>query len=144
MSIKEYFKTTVRNFFIIVTLVNVATFLLGSIYQPEARFGYEAFLSPLVYGALSFIPMWIMYSPKELSVKQLLFREALQLVSLEVILILLGFGTNNLSRENVKLILSFACSVLVIYVLVHVISWLLDSRTAKIMTKELEAYQANN
>ena len=64
MKLKEFIKSTLASYFIIVTLVNVATLVLGSIFRPEQRFGYEAFLAPLLYGALGLIPVFIMYSHK--------------------------------------------------------------------------------
>ena len=142
MKLKEFIKSTLASYFIIVTLVNVATLVLGSIYRPEQRFGYEAFLAPLLYGALGLIPVFIMYSPKELTIKQIVIRKIVQLIALEFILVLAGFGRENLKAENLALIASFALSVLIIYVLVHVISWVLNLEMARQLTMDLQSYQS--
>ncbi len=142
MKLKEFIKSTLASYFIIVTLVNVATLVLGSIFRPEQRFGYEAFLAPLLYGALGMIPVFIMYSPKELTIKQIVIRKIVQLIALEFILVLAGFGRENLKAENLALIASFALSVLIIYVLVHVISWVLNLEMARQLTMDLQSYQS--
>ena len=142
MKLMEFIKSTLASYFIIVTLVNVATLVLGSIFRPEQRFGYEAFLAPLLYGALGLIPVFIMYSPKELTIKQIVIRKIVQLIALEFILVLAGFGRENLKAENLALIASFALSVLIIYVLVHVISWVLNLEMARQLTMDLQSYQS--
>lgn len=142
MKLKEFIKSTLASYFIIVTLVNVATLVLGSIFRPEQRFGYEAFLAPLLYGALGLIPVFVMYSPKELTIKQIVIRKIVQLIALEFILVLAGFGRENLKAENLALIASFALSVLIIYVLVHVISWVLNLEMARQLTMDLQSYQS--
>ena len=142
MKLKEFVKSAFASYFIIVTLVNVATLVLGSIFRPEQRFGYEAFLAPLLYGALGLIPVFIMYSPKELTIKQIVTRKMAQLIVLEFILALAGFGRENLKAENLALIASFALSVFIIYMLVHVISWVLNLEMARQLTMDLHSYQS--
>ena len=141
MSFKEHLKSVISQFFVIATLINLATFVLGEIFRPEERFGYDAFLSPLIYAAIALVPMLCMYSKKELTVKQHIFRELLQLISIEVILIFFGLGAESLEPENIALTASFALSVLIIFVLVYVIAWLLDLSTAKKLNSDLKAFQ---
>ena len=142
MSFREHLKSVLSMYFIIVTLINAATYVLGEIFRPDQRFGYEAFLSPLIYAAVALVPILCMYSKKELSFKQHIIREALQLVALEVVLIGFGLGARCLSPENFALTASFALSVLVIFVLVQVIAWLLDMKRAKQLTLDLKAFQS--
>ena len=141
MDKKEYIKTIVRDFFFITTLVNFVIFVLGSLFQPDAQFGYDAFLAPMIYAALSLIPAWITYSPHELTVKELIVRKAIQLAVIEVVLFLLGFGLNHLSAMEPLLIASFGVSVAVVYVLVHLIEWFTASKKAMMLTEELKAFQ---
>ena len=83
-----------------------------------------------------------MYQKKELTVKQHIFRELLQLISIEIILISLGLGVKSLEPENIALTASFALSVLIIYVLVYVIAWLLDLNSAKQINTDLKSFQS--
>lgn len=141
MSFKEHFKAVLSQFFVVATLINLAIFILGEIFRPEERFGYEAFLAPLIYAALSLVPMLLMYSKKELTVKQHIIRELLQLIVVEIILIFFGLGVKSLEPENLPLTSSFALSVFVIYILVYVIAWLLDLNTAKQINNDLKSFQ---
>lgn len=141
MSIKEYGKTMLQDFFVITTFVNIVMFVLGSIYRPGATFSYEILLFPPLYGFLGTIPSWILYSKKELSTRQIVVRKILQVIVLELILVLAIFGGENLSKENIPVITALAISVFLVYVLVSIVSWLLDVRTAKAVMKELSEYQ---
>ena len=60
---------------------------------------------------------------------------------LELILILVIFGGENLCKENIPVITALAISVFLVYVLVNIVSWILDVRTAKAVMKELSEYQ---
>ena len=141
MSLKEYLKSAALHFFIIVTLADVATFAVGMIFRPEEQFGYEAFLTPLIYGALGVLPNLVMCSGRELTVKQLMIRKVIQFLVLELVLITAAFGVKNLKAENMGVITGFAVSVLIIFLLVQIISWLLEVRQAEQMTAELLAWQ---
>lgn len=142
MSFKEHFKSVMSQFFVIATLINIAMFVLGEIFRPDDKFGYEALLAPIIYAAVSLVPMLCMYSKKELTVKQHFFRELLQLISIEFILIFFGLGAKSFDPENLTLTASFALSVFIIYVLVYVIAWLLDLNTAKQINSDLKSFQS--
>ena len=142
MSFKEHLKAVMSQFFVIAALINLAIFILGEIFRPDDKFGYEAFLAPIIYAAISLVPMLCMYSKKELTIKQHIFRELLQLISIEIILIFLGMGSKSLERENLALTSSFALSVFIIYVLVYVIAWLLDLNTARQINTDLKSFQS--
>ena len=66
MSFKEHFKSVMSQFFVIATLINIAMFVLGEIFRPDDKFGYEALLAPIIYAAVSLVPMLCMYSKKKL------------------------------------------------------------------------------
>ena len=142
MSFKEHFKAVLSQFFVVATLINLAIFILGEIFRPEERFGYEAFLAPIIYAALSLVPMLLMYTKKEPTVKQHIVRELLQLIVVEIILIFFGLGVKSLEPENLPLTASFALSVFVIYVLVYIIAWLLDLNTARQINTDLKSFQS--
>lgn len=142
MTFKEHLKSIMSYYFIIVTLINAATYILGEVFRPDERFGYDAFLSPLIYAAIALVPMLCMYSKKELTLKQHIVREIFQLLAIEVILIGFGLGAKCLLPENFPLTASFALSILVIYILVTVITWLLDFRQAKKINSDLKSFQS--
>jgi len=141
MSFREHLKTMFMDFFLITTLVNFAVFILGSIYKNGNLFSYEILLLPPLYGLFGTLPNLILYSKKELTMKKLIIRKVFQVITLEILLILLTFQGENLCLENINIIISFSISVLVIYFLVVFISWILDNKTAKEMMIDLENYQ---
>lgn len=144
MSVREFLKEVLYTYFIVVTLVVVSTFVLGTIFQPEQTFGYEAFLSPLLYGLFGVIPMLIMYSKKELSIKQILIRKVFQLVALEALLLAINARLTSFLPEDRPLFFSFVFSVFIIFVLVHLISFVLDCDQAARMNRDLAQLQENN
>ena len=141
MGIKELLKTMARNFFIITTMVNFAMYFLGTIYRPEMVLPNEVLLYPPLYGLFGTLPSLVLYSSKELSVKQLVIRKVFHLIFLEILLILLTFNGENLCMENMKMIFSLAGSVVVIYILVNLISWFSEKKDADMMTGNLQIYQ---
>ncbi|MCQ2538440.1 MAG: hypothetical protein MJ124_08570 [Lachnospiraceae bacterium] len=143
MSGKEFFREVTRDFFVIVTFCNLAVFVLGSIFKPEARFGYEAFLSPLIYGVLGVLPGVLMYSNHELKIREVIVRKAIQLVFLEAIMYLVVFGIDGMKKEDPRVLVGLGVSVLIIYVLVPIIDWIIDSREAKQLTEDLLEFQKN-
>ncbi|WP_034450731.1 hypothetical protein [Butyrivibrio sp. AE2032] len=140
---KEHIKDNLMNFFIIVTLVNIVIFISGSLMAPEQNLTYTAFLVPIIDGLLGIIPGLVMYSKRELTVKQMIVREIIQLLSIELIILFFTFGFSGFSVEKIPLMITVAVSVAVVYVLVYVIRFFLDIRSAKKMTDDLKAFQAS-
>ncbi len=130
------------NFFIIVTLVNIVIFACGMILMPEQQLTYTAFLVPIIDGLLGIIPGLVMYSKRELTVRQMLIREVIQLLSIEAIILFFTFGFSG--SLNIKYLVVVATSVAVVYVLVIVIRYFLDIRSAKKLTDELKAFQSTH
>ena len=138
---KEHIKDNLMNFFIIVTLVNLVIFISGNLLAPEQKLTYSAFLVPIIDGILGTIPGLVMYSKRELTFKQMMFREIIQLLAIELIIILFTFGFSGFSIGKLHMILVVALSVAVVYVLVTLIRFFLDSRSARKMTDDLKSFQ---
>ena len=141
MSGREFLKQIVTSFFVVVTLVTIAIGVLGNIYRPGQQFGYEAFFAPVIYGFLSMIPVAVMYSKKELTVKQLYIRKVLQLVSIELILYFVAYGIDNIKAAPKGQTIAFGISIVVVYVVEDVISGIINTNDAKKLTKMLHQYQ---
>ena len=141
---KDRIKEIAGSYFISVTLINVAIFATGMLFRPEQTFGYDAFLSPLILGFLTVIPTMIMYSKKELTVRQLLFRKAIQLLLDIVIVNTVIFAGSEMNRETVTTAIGVAVSIVIVFAAVHGIEWLLDRRTAKLLTEQLVEFQKRN
>ena len=138
---KDHLKTTLASFFISVTLINAAMFILGLMLEPDLEFGYKAFAFPLIYGLIGSLPGLIMYSKKELSVRQTIIRELIQMFLIIVFLISFMFIGFRDKEKIISQIIGVTISIVIIYVLVHFFGWLMDLKTAGKMTEELKRYQ---
>ncbi len=139
MSFKAFLKKCMMQYFIITTCVTAATAILGLLIDRTAKFGYEGYFSPLIFGFLGTAPSLVMYSRKELSFRQMLLRKILHFVLLESTLIL--FGVWNGLLPGFSDALSFALTVFVVYLAVNLISWRLDQKEADDINKSLKMIQ---
>ncbi len=139
MSLVSFIKKNLIDYFIIVTGVNVATAILGMKFDPDRVFGYQAYFSPLIFGAVAVLPSIVMYSRRELSFRRMLIREALHLVVLEITLIAFGYFSGLLT--NWSIIAAFAVGVFLVNAFTLFIRYLIDSKTAVEINKGLRRIQ---
>ena len=138
---KERIRELCSTFFISVTFINVAMLILGFLLRPDQKFGYEVFLYPLIYGAIGVIPGIIIHTKRELSIRQVIIRKVLQLVLILVLMLAFMFAGQPFDPGMIPAAAGVSASVVVIFVLVNVIEWLFDIRTAKSMTEDLKRFQ---
>ena len=138
---REHIKNNIMSFFIIVTLVNIAIFISGMILAPDEKLSYAVFIVPVIDGILGVIPGLIMYSKRELTVKQIIVRDIIQVISIELIMLLFSFGFSGFESADVPRLIAVIGSVALVYVGVVAIMYALDFRTAKKMTDDLKAFQ---
>lgn len=138
---KERIRDILNSFFITVTLINLAMLILGKLLEPEQVFGYEAFMYPLIYGLIGTIPSIVIRDKKELSVKQELIRKVMNMLLIIVLMLAFMFGGREITSELIAAAVGVAISIVIIFVLVNLIIWWLDLKTAKDMTKDLLKYQ---
>ena len=138
---KERIKNIAGSFFISVTLIKLAILILGKILRPEQQFGYEVFAYPLIYGVIGIIPALFVRSDKELTVKQAIIKEIAQMMMTVVAIVVFIFVGQPLTRDILITASAVALSIVIIYCLVVLIGWLMDLRTARVMTEDLKRFQ---
>ena len=138
---KERFIEGFRNYFIIATLINAAMFILGMIFAPDMRFGYEAYVYPLIYAFIGSIPNLIMPKKKEMTVRQTLIRESFSMILIIILIIAFMFLGKPATTETIIIASGVALSVIIVFISVNVITWIIDSKTAQNMTADLKAFQ---
>lgn len=141
---KELLSKMFRNYFVLVTLINVVIFVSGSIAQPDARFGYSVFIMPLIYALAGILPQAVMYSRRELSIKEVLIRKFIQLLLIELLVNGIILGENALRPEYTDMLKTISVCVVLVYVFANIISWVLDSASARTLTRELAEFQNKN
>ena len=114
MTKKEFMYHIIRMFFVIVTLINIAMSIVGKIVQPDLTFGYHVLILPVIYAAVSVIPMLVMYSDHELTVKEVIVRKIIQFLLIEVILVI--FGKKFMLPEYRELLFSVMLCVFIVFV----------------------------
>jgi len=138
---KEFLADCIRTFFTVVTLINIAMFLMGISMVPDIKFGYEGFIVPVIYGFAGTLPNLVMYSRQELKVGELMLRKAIQFLLTETcVLFVIFYGVSEQDRQF-KLIGPVALSIFIIYVLATAFDWLQNYLTAKQLTEDLKIFQ---
>lgn len=142
MEFKRFIINKLILFFMLSTLIAVAVALIGSAFDPEGKLSYGVLLIPIEYAALCMLPTLVTYSKRELSPKALLVRKAIMLILLEAVMMLIAFTSRVIDTSRVEVILVIAGSVLVIFVLVNLFTWLKDSAEAKKLNRDLEKFRS--
>ena len=136
MNFKEFIRKEVLiSYFVTTTCIAAAMAVVGLLLAPEERFGYGILFSPLIYGTLVIPVSLVGYSKRELSIKETLVRNIIQLLLIEFIVLLINYVNGVLTSISVTL--SIALSILAIYIAVCFILWINDKNTAKEINKAL-------
>ncbi|WMC92358.1 hypothetical protein [Kineothrix sp. MB12-C1] len=140
MDYKTFFvKKIMMSFFVSVTCICAVMALIGMIFESDIRFGYEAFLSPLIFGAIASLPLLVKYSRSELSLKQTVVRNVIHFVLLEaVILSVLYFGE---ILTSMSMAISLGISIFVVDLTVNLVLWINDKRIANEFNSALKILQ---
>lgn len=142
MENKNYFVDSILSFMISTSCIGFAMGILGVIFLPEQRFGYEAYFAPPVFGLLSSLLGLVVSSKKPLSSGQIIFRKGLHLLLIE--LAIFGINYSNAGFLGFPITLSIALSVLIIYLAVSLLLWLNDVKSARAFNRELKKFQERN
>ncbi|MCM1202667.1 MAG: hypothetical protein NC300_00820 [Bacteroidales bacterium] len=143
MSLKEILYRSLMIYFILVTCITAGIAILGSALDPDASFGYSAFVSPFIFAALGIIPNLLMYSSKELSDRQIILRKIIQFAVIEAEVTGVCIISPIIHTEKAEVIIGVIICVLVIFILVNFISIMNNYFFAKQLTKELMQFQKN-
>ena len=141
MNGKDILLRLCTTYFALVTLITAAILVLGLTLDPAAQLGYDAYLSPLVFAAAGVLPSAVTWSRRELSVRQMLLRMAIQLAMVEALVLLIAYRSPMIPTGEPGVVPALAGSVVLIYVLVTLFQWLLDRAAARKMTRDLLSWQ---
>ena len=142
MSFREFLKQLLSVYFIIVTLILIAVALFGMVAAPEQPLYPQDLLMPPVVAALTLLPTFVMYSKKELTVKQTLFRRGLQCALIEGIVLLLVSPECAPQIDPLVFRVIVGGCVLAAYGLSLLLMWLSAYRESLSLTEDLHKLQA--
>ena len=126
-------------FFVCSTCISILEGLLGMAFFAEDKFGWEAFFSPPLFGFLSVLLGMVTKSKRELSVKEILFRRALHLLLIELLIFGMNYETG--MQFDVLFSVTLAFSVAAVFVAVFVVMWLNDRKSAALFNEKMKEYQ---
>ena len=128
-------------FFIVTACVTTAQGIVGTLLWPEARFGFEAFLFPPLFGILSVLSNVVLISKRELSMGQMAFRMFLQLLVIEVMVFAVNIMAGSFENYTPAICILLTVAVAGIYGVVHLMMWLNDRRVARSFNERLRRFQ---
>lgn len=141
MKFRDRLIEAMRIYFILVTFITILLLIIGLAFDGDRTFGYEVFLSPLIYAAIGVLPVLFLYSDKELSMTRLIIKNILQLAIIEAIVMVLVFTKDTIPSEKKSVVISIAVGIAVIYVLTMVVEYIFELSQSKAMNESLEKYQ---
>ncbi len=141
MDLKQFLIQKLSLFFMLTTLITIVIYVFGICLDADARFGYNELLTPVRFAALCVIPTVVTYSRRELSPREMKVRMALELLLIEAVVMGIVFTSPVIDTSSASVVLAIAGSVLGIYILARLFSWLHDSAEARKMNDELARFQ---
>ena len=131
----------VRLYTLLVTLITVLMIILGKLLDGDRVFGYEAFLSPLIYALIGTAATLITRSDRELSVRSLFIRKIVSLLLIEGTIIFIALNTDSIPTEQAWVVPGLAAGILAVYLLTSAIMYVADKKEAERLTEDLARYQ---
>lgn len=144
MRLKERLIEAFRLYFILVTLITILLMVIGLLFDSERRFGYEVFLSPLVYAAIGVIPALFFRSEKEVSMVRMLVRRIIQVLFIEAAVMVLVFTSSNIPSDRKEVVISIAAGIVVVFILSQFAEYIFELSQSKVLNESLEKYQQLN
>ena len=138
---RKRFEEAFRLYFILVTLISILLMVLGLMFDSDRVFGYEVFLSPLIYAAIGVIPCFFTDSEKELSMKMLIIRRAVVLLVIEAMILTLAYSAESIPTERNGVVPGIAIGIVIVFILSSVIEYVFELAGARELNEALLAYQ---
>ncbi len=138
---KETFIRALRLYTLLVTLITVALMILGYMLDRDRVFGYEAFLSPLLYALIGTAATLVTRPGKELSVRSLIIRKVISLLLIEGAIILLALNSDTIPTDQSRVLPGLVLGILAVFLLTHIILYLADRKEAERLSADLARYQ---
>ena len=136
MELRSILKKCLIDFLMIQAGISFAIGVIGCIKTPALGVTHYSFFMPFVYAFFCVIPSFIIYSAKELSIKQMLVRKIIQLLLIEFIVMLLSYIIGTLN--NTFICIAIILAVIVVYIVVNVLEYLFCKSVADAMTKKIQ------
>lgn len=135
MGIKDILKRMVIHYFIIFTGTMFATYIYCSFFYPDLTIDLHYLSQFMGFALVGDLPLLVFYSKHELTDRQIKVRYAIHFLLLELVLTVTAYKLE--FYQNCFEASAFCFAVLVIYMLVRVVNFFLDKKTAKSINERL-------
>ncbi|MEN6461876.1 MAG: DUF3021 family protein [Syntrophomonas sp.] len=140
MEIKALINAMVRTFFIVTAGIVVSIAVFCSVLAKDATFGVNIFWRILFLAALTTLPFLVLYSPRELSKKGLLIRQAIHLALLISILFYLGYIWGWITMSKPIQLALYLFLIIIVYLAVKLLVFQKDKKVANQLNIGLKKY----
>ena len=130
-----------RLYTLLVTLIIVLMIILGKLLDRDRLFGYDAYFSPLVYALIGTVATVITRSEKELSIRKLIVRKMISLLLIEGAILFIALNADTIPTEKIWVLPALALGVFAVFILVHLILYLIDRKDAEKLNADLARFQ---
>lgn len=144
MRMKEKIGEAFRLYFILFTLISILLMILGMMVDSDRKFGYEVFVSPLVYAAIGVIPVFLFNDDKEVSMKGIIIRRIIQLLLVEAAVLVIAFSSKNVDTDKMAVVVGIAVGVAVVFILSLLVEYMFELSMSRKLNEALEMYQKRN
>lgn len=135
MKLSQFAQKMMKDFLIIFASIIIIITLLRQMYDPNLAFDLKSIYILMAFSFISAVTGFILYSPNDISEKEIRLRIAIHFFALEILLIFLAsvFEIVNSAADGIILALQIA----VIYIVVRLLSWRNDQREAQQINERL-------
>ena len=137
---KETMKKLIKVFLICHFLISVAIGACGMLLGPDTRLGYRDMFVPALMAFLCTLPTLLTLQPEKLTIKQIVRRKILQVLTVEaIVLSMIHFGFHGIN--NIGDAFTVAVSVLLVFGGVSLADWARGRMEAEDLNRRLAQLQ---
>jgi uncharacterized membrane protein len=137
MKLSEFIKGMIQDFFVIFGSIIIIITILRQFFYPDMAFDLKSIYILMTFSLIGALTGFILYSPYDVSERNMRIRIVLHFLALEIILISLGsiIGAVNSALSAIILALEIA----VIYIIVRLLAWQKDKKVADSINEKLRS-----
>ncbi|WP_394234878.1 DUF3021 family protein [Niallia oryzisoli] len=141
MTTTQFTQKMIKDFLIIFASIIIMITILRQMYYPQMAFDLRSIYIIMAFSLLSTLMGFILYTPNDISEKNMRIRIVIHFFTLEFLLIALGSVFEIVTTVLDGIIL--AVQIAVIYVLIRLLSWRNDKKEAQKINEKLNALKNN-
>ncbi|WP_162848481.1 DUF3021 family protein [Paenibacillus nanensis] len=136
MRLTEYLQKMIQQFFIIFASIVLVITFLRQVYEPELPFDPQSIYVMMAFSLISAVAGLILYAPHHASERTMQIRRVLHFLAIETVLISVAAVLGIV--DNVSGVITLALEIAVIYLLVLLVSWRSDKKSADQINERLK------